>query len=505
MGLVRQVRHDGRSRDPDNQRIRLWDPWKMQTIPQKKDSGERAHALHDMFNFSTLWQRTRPRIINLRIACYASGALHQRNSLSLFCCCTLWTQSDHLMHEPSIRERVSKDVQPDSGSLVSTSTATNAGRAAPWTSVPSSEGACAAPTGTDGSSIFTQRKQSQLDVTYLLAAQAKPGQPHEVAGVPEPEFDVLTRFRSELARETPAAPAAVHVLTDLIRCSRSETIHGLELEVRRACDKMISYARSSELSVRAACELFVKFITRTSFDFPDFAECKMRLIQRGEHFRAMTDTCRERIAVFGEPFILQGSNILTHGGSRVVFSIIERAARMKRKQFRVVVVEGRGRHDAALSSGMTAKTLRFCCDVMRLGIQVTIIPDSAVPAAMEVIDIVLLGAEAIAESGAVINQVGSLGIALAAKTFNVQVFIAAESYKFVRIYPLTQRDISKTDSDHAPRSYRQMTRHEEIPKQLQFECPPSDLTPGSYIHLLITDLGVLTPAAVSEALMKMYH
>jgi hypothetical protein len=45
-----------------------------------------------------------------------------------------------------------------------------------------------------------------------LAAQAKPGQPHEVAGVPEPEFDVLTRFRSELAREKTRCLCFVAVL-----------------------------------------------------------------------------------------------------------------------------------------------------------------------------------------------------------------------------------------------------------------------------------------------------
>ncbi|KAF6002534.1 Translation initiation factor [Cyanidiococcus yangmingshanensis] len=356
-----------------------------------------------------------------------------------------------------------------------------------------------------GSSLFARRRTSQLDITHLLAASAKPSPAKELVANSEPEFDVLARFRAELARETPAAPAAVHVLTDLIRCSRYETMFGLELEVRRACDKMISYARSSELSVKAACELFLKFITRTSFDFPDFDECKAKLIQRGEYFRALTDTCRERIALLGEPFIQQGYTVLTHGGSRVVFNILERAAKVVRKQFQVVVTEGRSRPESIHSAGITNKTLRFCRDLVRLGVPVTIIPDSAVAAAMEAIDIVLLGAEAIAESGATINQTGSLNIAVAAKALNVQLFVAAESYKFVRIYPLTQRDITRTDAESAPRAYRQVVRNEDIPRQIQYECPSSDLTPGSYISLLITDLGVLTPVAVSEALMKMYQ
>lgn len=356
-----------------------------------------------------------------------------------------------------------------------------------------------------GKSLFAGKRTSQLDVTHLLASSTKPGLTKELSVGLEPEFDALARFRAELARETPAAPAAVHILTDLIRCSRSETMLGLELEVRRASDRMISYARSSDLSVKAACELFLKFISRTSFDFPDFNECKTKLIQRGEYFRALTDTCRERIALLGEPFIQHGCTVLTHGGSRVVYSILERAAKLAQKQYRVVVIEGRNRLESAQSSGMTNKTLRFCRDLIRLGVPVTVIPDSAVAAAMEAIDVVLLGAEAVAESGAIINQTGSLNVAFAAKAFNVPLYVAAESYKFVRIYPLTQRDISNADVDSMPRPYRQVVRMDDIPKQLQFECPSSDLTPGSYISLLITDLGVLTPAAVSEALMKMYQ
>lgn len=35
--------------------------------------------------------------------------------------------------------------------------------------------------------------------------------------------------------------------------------------------------------------------------------------------------------------------------------------------------------------------------------------------------------------------------------------------------------------------------------------PSCDYTPASYISLLFTDLGVLTPAAVSDELIKLYQ
>ena len=36
------------------------------------------------------------------------------------------------------------------------------------------------------------------------------------------------------------------------------------------------------------------------------------------------------------------------------------------------------------------------------------------------------------------------------------------------------------------------------------ESPSCDLTPAEYISLLFTDLGVLTPAAVSDELIRLY-
>lgn len=54
-------------------------------------------------------------------------------------------------------------------------------------------------------------------------------------------------------------------------------------------------------------------------------------------------------------------------------------------------------------------------------------------------DLVLLGAEAVVENGGVINKLGSYQIAVCAKALNKPFYIAAESYKFARLYPLSQK------------------------------------------------------------------
>jgi translation initiation factor eIF-2B subunit alpha len=70
------------------------------------------------------------------------------------------------------------------------------------------------------------------------------------------------------------------------------------------------------------------------------------------------------------------------------------------------------------------------------------------------------------------------------------------------MYPLTQRDIVsmcsvKTSGLEAARS--------DLPDAVTIETAPIDLTPPEYITLLLTDLGVLTAAAVSDELIKLYQ
>jgi translation initiation factor eIF-2B subunit alpha len=43
-----------------------------------------------------------------------------------------------------------------------------------------------------------------------------------------------------------------------------------------------------------------------------------------------------------------------------------------------------------------------------------------------------------------------------------------------------------------------------VPQRVSQDTPSRDYTPPPYISLLVTDLGVLTPAAVSDELIQLY-
>lgn len=75
------------------------------------------------------------------------------------------------------------------------------------------------------------------------------------------------------------------------------------------------------------------------------------------------------------------------------------------------------------------------------GIPCTVVLDSAVAYVMDKVDLVLVGSEAVVESGGLINAVGSFQAALIAKAANVPFYALAESYKFLRLFPLSQHDL----------------------------------------------------------------
>jgi len=115
---------------------------------------------------------------------------------------------------------------------------------------------------------------------------------------------------------------------------------------------------------------------------------------------------------------------------------------------------------------------------------------------MESIDMLLLGAEGVMETGGVLNKIGTLTMAICARQMNKPVYVMSESIKFVSMYPLNQADVPDDFKYHASTMANK--------KDLSDEHPLVDYTPPQFINLLFTDLGIFTPAAVSEELIKLY-
>lgn len=133
-------------------------------------------------------------------------------------------------------------------------------------------------------------------------------------------------------------------------------------------------------------------------------------------------------------------------------------------------------------------------------IETTLILDSAIGFIMETIDFVMVGAEGVMESGGIINRIGTFTAALCAKEMKKPFYVLTESFKFSRLYPLNQRD------PVIPNTYNYSGNQNEDEKTIQSAKlhPLVDYTPPLYINLIFSDLGILTPSAVSDELIKLY-
>jgi len=301
----------------------------------------------------------------------------------------------------------------------------------------------------------------------------------------------------------------------------------VEVDADDGNGKSIKYllANRSHTALTSGTHLFLKYVTRASLETPDFTLCKSQVLERGTKFAEFSLAARDRIASTACNFIREGSTILTHGRSSVVEALLLRAATVEKKRFKVIVLEGRPDAGGAKS----AKTYDAA------GIPTVLILDSAMGYIAERtrIDMVLVGAEGVAENGGVVNKVGTFALGIAAKELGVPFYVAAESYKFTRMFPLNNADLPEISSEEdggfngikfldtlawsgdgggkknegeVANTGKSLEKYEvDLPKSVVVENPPCDFTPAKYITLLFTDLGVLTPSAVSDELIRLYQ
>lgn len=298
----------------------------------------------------------------------------------------------------------------------------------------------------------------------------------------------VREFHDMLARspDMAVAVAAIKALTSVIRNSKSSTMMQLDVELKEAA-AALQRCDPTSISLKAGCELFLRYVTRSPALENEWEPAKVKLIERGDHFAKTSISARQTIANLGERFVGNGVRVLVHGYSRVALSLL-RQAKQQGSHFSVILTEGRPDQ-----TGL--KMARAIHDVVG-GCPVTMVLDSAAAYIMDRVDMVLVGAEGVVESGGIINKLGTYNIAVVAKARGVPFYVAAESYKFARLYPLGQTDLPLESKpvDFAPL----------LPAGTHIDNPSRDYTPPDYISLLFTDLGVLTPAAVSDELIQLY-
>ncbi|KAK0433490.1 uncharacterized protein EV420DRAFT_1623981 [Desarmillaria tabescens] len=299
--------------------------------------------------------------------------------------------------------------------------------------------------------------------------------------------------------------AAILALAELRENSSAGTMFELVKELKAGAENLKKQL-SNYISLNAGCELFTESVTLFPHDTSSFSELKTELIRQGHQYVIQALTYRAKIAELAFDFIKDDSVILTHLYSRVAH---------KRKRISVFVTEARPR-------GLAIKTTE---KLTAAGIPTTAILDSAVAYWMDMVDFVLVDSEAVVESGGLINAVGSNQIAIIAKTANKPFYALAESYKFRRLFILSQYDLSshtpnllsfslpigrplhKSSVNPSPKSSFASGGSTWIKiseEQLTRNNSSVDYTRPDLISLVFSDVGSLTPEGVSQYLVGMF-
>ena len=150
---------------------------------------------------------------------------------------------------------------------------------------------------------------------------------------------------------------------------------------------------SSPISMIAGCDLFNRLLKRIPSK-DSFEAWKEQILTDGSLLLQDFTEYRNKAANLGVKFIKDNQTILIHSYSRVVMLLLKKA-KLASKRFHVIVTESVAPYDGY----QMIRSLR------EQGISCVLIPDTAVAHVMESVDIVFVGAEAIAQNGGLINQV----------------------------------------------------------------------------------------------------
>lgn len=188
--------------------------------------------------------------------------------------------------------------------------------------------------------------------------------------------------------------------------------------------------------------------------------------------------------------ISSGESILTHSRSMCIIRTAEYLVSEDKKPVFYVTESRPGMEGLVLAE-----------ELWRMSHKVKLIVDSAARFFMKDVDLVLLGAEAVAANGAIVSKIGSSLISLAANEARVRVFVLAPTSK-LSIETLFGELVQLPEGD-----WRRLMSPEvlhTLPENYRARVPLYDVVPPDYIDGIVSEKGLFAPQAISY-LIKEVH
>lgn len=344
---------------------------------------------------------------------------------------------------------------------------------------------------------------------------------------PKPSFDITAHYKNLLASNPTLTPpiAAIESLISLLSTSPITTVSETLSLISHASTTLLS-TQQNPIPVSAGTDLFQRYLITSFQNTPlpsqsgnDFTQLRNQLITNSKVFVARAKSARNKIARNSLNLIRDESIIITYGSSRVVRAALSHAAEAGR-WFRIVQIVPAS---PTASSELNGRIADQVSAWRKAGIEVATVPVSSLSYVLHSLPtsnasagaVVMLGASAVLENGATVSEMGSYLVAQVAKAHSLPVYVATESYKFARQFPIgygakdlknmgTEQEVLKFSSGSGNNAGEQ--RGNQGAKDDGHEKEQLvDITPPGLITGLVTENGIMTPNAVAEELIKLWY
>ncbi|CAF3463463.1 hypothetical protein SNK03_011624 [Fusarium graminearum] len=305
------------------------------------------------------------------------------------------------------------------------------------------------------------------------------------------DFDIVETYRGLLVTDPDLTKpvAAIESLIALLNAQPSTTVFEILDTVKVHSDRLKASV-SNPVPLSAGTDLFLQYLV-SSLRQQDgsFDAVRQHLLRNGRLFAQRANAAREGIADAGWRLIHEGQCILTHGASRSVVGILDRAAQnLGAGKFKVIYVREETRVE---------ESDRIVRELRSKGIPVAEIAEASVAYVMGLlrqVNMVLVGAEAVTSNGGIISRMGTLQLSKLAAQANLPFYVAVETHKFARKFVMDQRDIG----------FKQDILDFSVDTKSKDTVDAVDFTPPDFISKLITENGIKLPGYVFEQLLDIY-
>jgi translation initiation factor eIF-2B subunit beta len=196
----------------------------------------------------------------------------------------------------------------------------------------------------------------------------------------------------------------------------------------------------------------------------------------------------ESIAESASDHIHAREVVLTHGYSPTATAFFQEASKFR--SFSVVVVE----------SAPSFAGHRQAVELAKMGIEATVITDSAVFAMMPHVSKVIIGTHGIMPNGGVLALSGAMSIAVAAKFYHKPLVVLSGIHKLCPLYAYDQ----DTFNEHNPPS-QVISFENEFVESVDVQNPALDYLVPELVTLFITNVGSHPPSYLYRLLAEYYH